>query len=54
MSDYSKSKKYKILNSIDDEIYVGSTMKTLSQRMAQHRLAVKRGKVVKYINICMN
>ena len=37
MPDYSKGKIYKILNSIDDEIYVGSTIKTLSQRMASHR-----------------
>ena len=37
MPDYSKGKIYKILNNIDDEIYVGSTIKTLSQRMASHR-----------------
>ena len=54
MPDYSKGNIYKILNSIDDETYVGSTIKTLSQRMAQHRLAVKRGKVVTNISICMN
>ena len=37
MPDDSKGKIYKILNNIDDEIYVGSTIKTLSQRMASHR-----------------
>ena len=37
MPDYSKGKIYKILNNIDNEIYVGSTIKTLSQRMANHR-----------------
>ena len=42
MPDYSKGKIYKILNSIDDEIYVGSTIKTLGQRMAYHRASVKK------------
>ena len=42
MPDYSKGKIYKILNSIDDEIYVGSTIKTLSQRMAHHRHSLKQ------------
>lgn len=28
---------YKIINSIDDKIYIGSTKNTLSRRMAQHR-----------------
>ena len=37
MPDYSKGKIYKILNSSDDEIYVGSTVETLGQRMAKHR-----------------
>ena len=42
MPDYSKGKIYKILNSIDDEIYVGSTIKALSQRMAHHRMRLKQ------------
>ena len=37
MPDYSKGKIYKILNSIDDEIYVGSTIEALSRRMTRHR-----------------
>ena len=37
MPDYSKGKIYKILNSIDDEIYVGSTIEALSRRMTKHR-----------------
>ena len=41
MPDYSKGKIYKILNNIDNEIYVGSTIKTLSQRMACHRSNLK-------------
>jgi hypothetical protein len=42
MPDYSKGKIYKILNTIDDEIYVGSTIETLSVRMAKHRSTMKR------------
>ena len=34
---FSKGKIYKILNSIDNEIYVGSTIEALSRRMAKHR-----------------
>jgi len=32
MPDYSKGKIYKILNNIDDDIYVGSTTETLGQK----------------------
>ena len=35
--DYSQGKIYCIRNSISDDIYVGSTCQSLSQRMAQHR-----------------
>lgn len=35
--DYANGKIYKILNSIDDEIYVGSTCQALSKRMSCHR-----------------
>jgi len=37
MPDYSKGKIYKILNTNDDEVYVGSTVNALSRRMAHHR-----------------
>ena len=37
MPDYSKGKLFKVLNAIDDGIYVGSTINALSQRMAAHR-----------------
>lgn len=36
-SKYQKAKIYKILNSLDDEIYIGSTVEKLTQRMAKHR-----------------
>ena len=54
MPDYSKGKIYKMLNTIDYEIYVGSTIETLGQRMAKHRSFVKKREDLKYINICMN
>jgi len=41
MPDYSKGKIYKILNNVDNEIYVGSTTETLGQRMARHRQDMK-------------
>jgi len=37
MIDYKKGKIYKIVNDLNDEIYVGSTVNTLSQRMAHHK-----------------
>ena len=37
MPDYSKAKIYKILNDVDDDVYVGSTCQPLSVRMAGHR-----------------
>ena len=37
MVNYSKAKIYKVLNSVDDEIYVGSTTQTLAKRMGKHR-----------------
>ena len=42
MPDYHKGKIYKILNTIDNEIYVGSTCELLSQRMARHRCSMKK------------
>lgn len=35
--DYSKGKMYIIRNSVNDKVYVGSTIQPLSQRMAKHR-----------------
>ena len=43
--DYSKAKIYKIFNTIDDEIYVGSTCcPLLSQRLAKHKSLVGQKK----------
>lgn len=37
MTDYSNGKIYKIVCNITGEIYVGSTVQTLAQRLTQHR-----------------
>ena len=45
MTDYSKTKIYKIESHLGDKIYVGSTAKEyLSQRFQQHKNAYKRWK----------
>ena len=36
---------YKVTNTIDDLIYVGSTTQTLAQRMTEHRNKAKNGKL---------
>jgi group I intron endonuclease len=35
--NYENGKIYKIVNDVDDEIYIGSTTQPLSKRMVQHR-----------------
>ena len=35
--DYQSGKIYQLMNSIDDEVYVGSTCQSLSKRFAVHR-----------------
>ena len=35
--DYSNAKIYKILNYIDDDVYIGATCQPLSKRMSRHR-----------------
>ena len=37
MPDYTKGKIYKVLNTLDDEVYIGSTFQPLSNRMTGHR-----------------
>jgi len=41
MPDYSKGKIYKIVNTENDKVYIGSTIMTLAQRIAQHRYDAK-------------
>jgi hypothetical protein len=47
MPDYSKAKLYKIWSPSTDEIYVGSTIQTLSNRMSGHRTHLKKYKAGK-------
>jgi hypothetical protein len=37
MVDYLNGKIYKITNNVDDNIYIGSTIKTLKQRFSNHK-----------------
>ena len=41
MPGYSKGNTFIIVDTIGDNIYVGSAIKTLSQRMANHRSRIK-------------
>ena len=41
MPDYKNGKIYKILNTIDDSIYIGSTTELLCQRMGKHKYDCK-------------
>ena len=41
MPDYSNSKVYKLVNSIDSKIYVGSTSQPLCKRLAKHKSDAK-------------
>jgi group I intron endonuclease len=41
MPDYQKGKIYKLVNNVDDEIYVGSTTNPLSKRKNDHRNSAK-------------
>ena len=43
--DYKNGKIYQILNSVNDDIYIGSTTQPLSKRMGEHRTAMKRGSI---------
>lgn len=44
MPDYSQGKVYKIVNSANDVIYIGSTCQPLSSRMTGHRYFARSGK----------
>ena len=37
MPDYTKGKNYKVLNTLGDEVCIGSTTQPLSNRMTDHR-----------------
>ena len=41
MPNYQEGKPYKIYNTISDDIYVGSTIRKLCERMSEHRRRIK-------------
>ena len=43
MPNYENSKIYKIVDSKNKECYIGSTTKSLAERIAHHRYAYKNG-----------
>jgi group I intron endonuclease len=50
---YSNGKIYRLVNNVDDNIYVGSTYRTLSQRKSGHKVDAKtktEQKVYKHLN----
>ena len=42
MPNYNNSKIYKIINTVNDDLYVGSTVQKLSMRFAEHRRSIRR------------
>ena len=44
---------YKIVNDVDEYVYVGSTTKDLASRFDEHISAAEVGKKVNYMNICV-
>ena len=42
MPNYSNSKVYKLINSVDSKIQIGSTTQSLSTRLAKHKATAKR------------
>ena len=52
MVNYANGKIYKLINNIDDKIYVGSTCETLIQRKNEHKKKAKQKnfKVYNHLN----
>ena len=50
MTNYQNSKIYKITDNTTDMVYVGSTFKTLQQRLKAHEAAYKSFKAGKFPN----
>ena len=44
----SISTVYKIINDIDDKVYIGSTCSKISKRMTEHRRRARRGETTKF------
>ena len=54
MSKYQNSKIYAIRNTIDNDIYIGSTTTSLCQRMTKHRSAAKTRPSMQKVTAKMN
>jgi len=52
MPDYTKTVIYKIVNNVDDQIYVGSTTRPLYQRWYNHKLTAKKYPMRKVYSHC--
>ena len=48
MPNYQEGKHYKIYNTINDDIYIGSTTRKLCERMRNHRSSANFGRHVNY------
>lgn len=51
MSKYQNGKVYKVVNDIDDQIYVGSTQQSLAKRWGDHISAAKTGCKIKLYDL---
>lgn len=52
MNKYERGKIYKLVNTIDDEIYVGSTIRKLNRRFSGHKCASKKNHNYKVYQHC--
>jgi len=52
MTKYTDGKIYKIVNNVDNEIYVGSTITSLSRRKGQHKINSKKNENRKLCKHC--
>jgi len=53
MVNYSNGKVYKLINDVDDEIYIGSTCQSLAKRKGEHKVTARSNpnhKAFKHLN----
>ena len=53
MVNYSNGKVYKLINDVDDEIYIGSTCQSLAKRKGEHKVTARskpNQKVYRHLN----
>ncbi len=51
MPNYENGKIYKIVNDVDDDIYIGSTCSSLNNRLSNHKASSNSGKTKLYNKI---